>query len=186
MGAYAPGSRHLHDPGTLAHAGPGPGHHPCGGGIEPDGKRAEPGGFMTPPRENHPVLSVQNLTIGIPSSRGFASVVGKIHLSVEAGSILGIAGESGSGKTLTACAIAGLLPAPLAIGRGRVLFAGRPAFHPGNGSPAFVRGKDVLLLFQSPGSALDPGVRAGIQIQDALTACLGYPCKPPGKRHSRQ
>ncbi|HKK99541.1 MAG TPA: ABC transporter ATP-binding protein [Desulfotignum sp.] len=132
---------------------------------------------MTTPRENHPVLSVQNLTIGIPSSRGFASVVEKIHFSLESGSILGIAGESGSGKTLTACAIAGLLPAPLAIGRGRVLFAGRPAFHPGNGSPAFVRGKDVLLLFQSPGSALDPGVRAGIQIQDALTACLGCPRK---------
>ena len=68
---------------------------------------------MTTPRENHPVLSVQNLTIGIPSSRGFASVVEKIHFSLESGSILGIAGESGSGKTLTACAIAGLLPATL-------------------------------------------------------------------------
>ena len=131
---------------------------------------------MTTPPKN-PVLSLQNLTIGIPRPNGFVSVVEKIHFSVASGEILGIAGESGSGKTLTACAIAGLLPYPLVIGRGRVLFCGRSAFHSDANTPVFVRGKDILLLFQSPGSALDPGIRAGIQIQDALTACLKYPRK---------
>jgi ABC-type glutathione transport system ATPase component len=128
--------------------------------------------MITPP--GNPVLTVTDLAIGIPTRLAFVSRVEDIHFSLAPGDILGIAGESGSGKTLTACAIAGLLPPPLSVGRGCICFAGQPAFHPCNGSPAFARGKDILLLFQSPGSALDPGVRAGIQIQDALTACPGY------------
>ncbi len=121
----------------------------------------------------NPVLSVHGLAIGFPGRNGFVPLVENICFTLAPGKILGIAGESGSGKTLTACAIAGLLPPPLTIGRGNLCFAGHPAFHPQTGSPAFTRGKDILLLFQSPGSALDPGVRAGIQIQDALTARPG-------------
>jgi ABC-type glutathione transport system ATPase component len=129
------------------------------------------------PSPESPILTVSDLAIGIRKRNSFISRVENINFSLTPGEIMGIAGESGSGKTLTACAIAGLLPRSLIIGCGSILFNGRAAFHPGNSSPAFVRGKDVLLLFQSPGSALDPGVRAGIQIQDALTACLQYPCK---------
>jgi len=121
-----------------------------------------------------PVLTVSDLAIGTHTRTAFVSVVENIQFSLAPGDILGIAGESGSGKTLTAFAIAGLLPHPLSIGRGIVRFAGQPAFHSHDGSTVFTRGKDILLLFQSPGSALDPGVRAGVQIQDALTASLGY------------
>lgn len=127
---------------------------------------------MIPAPEN-PFLSVRDLAIGIPGRNGVVPLVEDIGFTLAPGEILGIAGESGSGKTLTACAVAGLLPPPLAIGCGSIHFAGHPAFHPQTGSPAFTRGKDILLLFQSPGSALDPGVRAGIQIQDALTARPG-------------
>jgi len=131
---------------------------------------------MIPAPEN-PVLSVQDLAIGIPGRNGVVPLVEHIRFTVAPGGILGIAGESGSGKTLTACAVAGMLPPPLTMSRGSIHFAGHPAFHPHTGSPAFTRGKDILLLFQSPGSALDPGVRAGIQIQDALTARPGCPRK---------
>jgi ABC-type dipeptide/oligopeptide/nickel transport system ATPase component len=120
------------------------------------------------------ILSIKNLAIGIHTRGTFVSLVENINFSLTLGNILGIAGESGSGKSLTACAIAGLLPRPLAMGRGNIRFAGHPAFCPHDGTPAFVRGRDILLLFQSPGSALDPGVRVGIQILDALAACLGY------------
>jgi ABC-type glutathione transport system ATPase component len=129
------------------------------------------------PSPESPILTVADLAIGSHTRKTFINRVENINFSLTPGDILGIAGESGSGKTLTACAIAGLLPRSLTIGCGCIQFNGRPAFHPQNGSPAFVRGKDVLLLFQSPGSTLDPGVRTGIQIQDVLTACLGYPRK---------
>jgi peptide/nickel transport system ATP-binding protein len=74
--------------------------------------------MITPP--GNPVLTVTDLAIGIRTRHAFVSRVEDIHFSLAPGDILGIAGESGSGKTLTACAIAGLLPPPMSVGRGRV------------------------------------------------------------------
>ncbi len=97
-----------------------------------------------------------------------------INFSLETGMILGIAGESGSGKTLAASALAGLLPRPLKILGGTMRFGGRRLF-PGKAKRDGVkRGQDILFLFQSPSSALDPRVRVGVQISDALVQAFGW------------
>ena len=71
---------------------------------------------------NAPILTVEDLSIGAAS---MPPIVQQLSFSIRAGEVLGVVGESGSGKTLTAYAIAGLLPAPLAQRGGRICFEGR-------------------------------------------------------------
>ncbi len=114
----------------------------------------------------NPVLSVHGLAIGFPGRNGFVPLVENICFTLAPGKILGIAGESGSGKTLTACAIAGLLPPPLTIGRGNLCFAGHPAFHPQTGSPAFTGERISCCCSRAPAA---PWIRGYAQVSRSRT-----------------
>jgi ABC-type glutathione transport system ATPase component len=116
-----------------------------------------------------PLLQVEDLCIGVRGT-GARPLVEGIHFSLAPGEVLGIAGESGSGKTVTACALCGLLPPPLAVVGGKVRFEGREIDSRGWIPSGFQRGRDLLLLFQSPLSALDPALKVGTQVSDALVA----------------
>lgn len=116
-----------------------------------------------------PLLHVDGLCVGAGGTEA-APLVEGIHFSLARGEVLGIAGESGSGKTLTACALCGLLPPPLAVVGGRVRFEGRAIDLRERHPSGFRRGRDLLLLFQSPLSALDPSLQVGTQVADALLA----------------
>ncbi|MBU0970765.1 MAG: ABC transporter ATP-binding protein [Proteobacteria bacterium] len=133
--------------------------------------------------KNISLLTVEDLSLGIKST-GCPAVclVENINFSLEPGMILGIAGESGSGKTLTASALSGLLPEPVRILSGKMRFAGGPLFPEKTKHPGFKRGQDILFLFQSPSSALDPRVRVGIQISDALVQAFGWDRKTGRKQ----
>ena len=131
------------------------------------------------------LLAVQDLCIGRSAplsgshfSRSHVSrsqflgppLVDNIAFRLNKGEVLGITGQSGSGKTLTALALAGILPAPLAVQSGTVSFMGEPV-GPGRGRrkpPA--SGRDIMMLFQSPSRALDPWVRIGTHLTDAIRA----------------
>lgn len=115
------------------------------------------------------LLTVDNLCIGVPDPR-FRTLVKNVRFSLEAGEILGIVGESGSGKTLMACALCGLLPPPLKVFDGRVFFRGRRIDLKDTKNPGIKRGRDLLMLFQSPSSALDPTAPVGAQIAETLRA----------------
>jgi ABC-type glutathione transport system ATPase component len=120
-------------------------------------------------RAADPLLQVEDLCIGAGGTESRPLVEG-IHFSLAPGEVLGIAGESGSGKTVTACALCGLLPLPLTVFGGKVRFEGRKIDFHGRIPSGFQRGRDLLLLFQSPLSALDPALTVGTQVSDALLA----------------
>jgi oligopeptide/dipeptide ABC transporter ATP-binding protein len=109
------------------------------------------------------LLSVADLRIRFASRE----VVGGVGIELAAGRTLGVVGESGSGKTLTALALLGLVPPPGRVS-GRVRFDGQDLL--GLDEPGWrrVRGGRIAMVFQEPMTALNPTMRIGHQIAEAL------------------
>ena len=118
------------------------------------------------------LLSVRDLCIGIPGKISNACKVDNVSFSLNPGGVLGITGKSGSGKTLTAMALAGILPRPLTVLGGSVRFMGEPVLPEKGAKKSLVPGRDVLMLFQSPSRALDPWVKIGVHLTDAIKAAV--------------
>lgn len=117
-----------------------------------------------------PALELRDLWVEAPGGR---PLVAGVDLAMQAGEVLGLVGLSGAGKSLTACALAGLLPPPLRAVRGVLRLGGREI---GINHPAAWRGVlggEVLLLMQMSGLALNPFLRVGAQIEEALRAVRG-------------
>ncbi|MBU4278696.1 MAG: ABC transporter ATP-binding protein [Proteobacteria bacterium] len=113
-------------------------------------------------------MELSDLWVELPGPGGPRSLVRGVSLRLEPGQVLGLMGLSGAGKTLTACALSGLLPAPLEVTRGRLRLDGRALDLTRPQAWRGVRGRRVLLLFQGAGAALDPLMRVGAQITEAL------------------
>jgi peptide/nickel transport system ATP-binding protein len=136
-----------------------------------------------------PLLDVRNLTIEFPQSRGgralsstvtsrrAAVAVRNLSFSIEPGEVLGLVGESGSGKSVTSLAIMGLLP-PAAVVTGDITF--QKSSQNGD-SPVHLtalpaeqlrqlRGSRMAMIFQEPMTALNPVMRVGDQIAEAVLA----------------
>jgi peptide/nickel transport system ATP-binding protein len=110
------------------------------------------------------LLEVEELRIEI---KGRAAVDG-IDFSMEEGEILGIVGESGCGKSLSALSIPLLLPEAAAIAGGRIFYRGRELSLLGEGELKKIRGKEISMVFQEPRASLNPLLRIGKQITEAL------------------
>jgi ABC-type glutathione transport system ATPase component len=106
-----------------------------------------------------------------------------LDLAIEAGGAVGLTGESGAGKTLTACALCGLLPDPVRVLGGRLEILGKTvdATDPRNFRRR--RGREIFMVFQSPAGALNPTLRVGEQVAEALWAVQGWP-RPAADRES--
>jgi peptide/nickel transport system ATP-binding protein len=115
------------------------------------------------------LLELQNLTVEFPSARGPVAAVREISLSVAPGETLALVGESGSGKSVTALAIMGLLP-PQARLSGGVLFEGRNLAAARPAELQSLRGRRMAMIFQEPMTALNPVMRIGDQIAEAVLA----------------
>jgi peptide/nickel transport system ATP-binding protein len=117
-----------------------------------------------------PVLSVRDLCVEYISDRGPVRAVDRVSFDVARGEVLGIAGESGSGKSTVAQAVLRILPPPAVITRGQVLFEGTDLL--GMDEPALraVRWKRLSMVFQSAMDALNPVLTIGEQIADTLQA----------------
>jgi len=111
-----------------------------------------------------PILSVCDLAV----SFGGIRVVEGLDFEVSAGQTLGIAGESGSGKSTTALAIMRLLPPPGRVTGGRIDFMGRDLLALSEGDMRAVRGRDVAMVFQEPMTSLNPVLDIGDQISETL------------------
>jgi peptide/nickel transport system ATP-binding protein len=111
-----------------------------------------------------PLLRVEGLSI----HAGALAAVDDISFTVEAGEIVGIAGESGCGKTLTALAIPALLPEGVRRSAGAVLFDGLDWSALPPRALAAKRGAEIAMIFQEPMTSLNPLLRAGRQIAEAL------------------
>ncbi len=116
-----------------------------------------------------PLLQVDRLTVVFETARSPVTAVDDVSFSVAAGETLGLVGESGSGKSVTALAILRLLQPPGRITAGRILFQGRDLAALPEREMREVRGAGISLIFQEPMTALNPVMRVGDQIAEALT-----------------
>jgi peptide/nickel transport system permease protein len=135
-------------------------------------------------RDQPVLLEVAGLTIGYPNGYGrFTPVVRDVSLDVHRGQVLGLIGESGSGKTQTAFGIMGLLPSTGRILAGSVTFDGQPLIADGEdlGDQPSVLGTRIGYIPQEPMSNLDPSFTVGHQLVEPMRFVLGV-----DKREARE
>jgi peptide/nickel transport system ATP-binding protein len=111
------------------------------------------------------LLDVRDLSVAF----GDRTVVDRVSLQIAPGETLGVVGESGSGKSVTAFSILRLLQPPGQITGGQVLFEGRDLLALSESDMRAVRGARISLIFQEPMTALNPVMRIGDHIAEALT-----------------
>jgi peptide/nickel transport system ATP-binding protein len=114
------------------------------------------------------LLDIKGLTIDIARDTGPARVVDGIDLAVMEGESLGIVGESGCGKSLTMLSLVGLLPNRIRATGGQALFGGRDLLKLSAKELRNVRGSEIGFIFQDPMTSLNPVIRVGDQIAEAL------------------
>ncbi|WP_248582679.1 ABC transporter ATP-binding protein [Nocardioides sp. InS609-2] len=115
------------------------------------------------------VLTIRDLTVSTPAAKEGRPIVAGLDLSLHRGAVHGIAGESGSGKTMTALAILGLLPTgmtatgsiTLSSNAGETELVSAPARTLGS-----IRGRRVAMIFQDPSTSLHPQLSVGRQLTD--------------------
>ncbi|MBI2717886.1 MAG: ABC transporter ATP-binding protein [Rhizobiales bacterium] len=120
------------------------------------------------------LLSVEGLTVGFNTEEGPVRVVEDVSFSVVAGETLGLVGESGCGKSVTAQTIMRLLPSPPArIDGGRIRFEGEDLVVLPEPRMRKVRGDRIGMVFQEPMTSLNPTQRIGRQIAEVLALHRG-------------
>jgi peptide/nickel transport system ATP-binding protein len=115
-----------------------------------------------------PVVSVEDLRVRFTTPDAIVSAVNGVSFDLGAGQVLGILGESGSGKSVTMRALIGLLPPHRSHIEGRVTVAGHPITDMSEAELREVRGTKIAMIFQEPMTALDPVFTIGQQIAETI------------------
>jgi oligopeptide/dipeptide ABC transporter ATP-binding protein len=116
-----------------------------------------------------PLLEIKDLTVQFDTEVGPLTAVNGVSLSVHEGEVLGVVGESGCGKSVTAMSILRLIPRP--PGRfvnGQIVFKGQDLLSVPIDELRRIRGKDISMIFQEPMTALSPLKRVGRQMVESL------------------
>lgn len=124
-----------------------------------------------------PLLSIENLETVFSTARGDIRAVDGVSLSLAEGETLGVVGESGCGKTMLALSIMRLLPINGRIAEGRVLFDGMDLLSLPEADMRKKRGSDIAMIFQEPMTSLNPVLRIGDQIAEAICLHQNVPVK---------
>ena len=114
------------------------------------------------------MLKVKGLSIYFEEKGKRQEAVKNISFTMNKGEILGLVGESGSGKTMTALTIAGLLKIDAVLDEGEIIFEGNNLLEFTEKEMRKIQGKDISMIFQEPMTALNPTMRIGKQIEEAL------------------
>jgi oligopeptide/dipeptide ABC transporter ATP-binding protein len=133
-----------------------------------------------------PLLEVDSLSVEFPLESGVVRAVDGVSLSVGVGERLAIVGESGSGKTVTALAVMGLLEPPGRVTAGDVRLDGRSLVDLPEDEYRAVRGREIAMVFQDPMSALNPAMRVGAQVAEAITVHDGATSRGEASRRAVQ
>ncbi|EIV92802.1 ABC transporter substrate-binding protein [Frankia sp. QA3] len=115
-----------------------------------------------------PLLAVHELAVHYRLRREVTHAVRSVSLSVLPGQTVAVVGESGSGKSTVAQAVLGLLPGSARLTGGRILFDGQDLIRLGERRFRPLRGNEIALIPQDPGTALNPVARIGHQVAEAL------------------
>jgi peptide/nickel transport system ATP-binding protein len=122
-------------------------------------------------RMSTPLLDVRDLTVDLlPNEGGEIRLVDHVSFSLAPGEVLGVAGESGSGKTLTALSIMRLLSSKRIRLGGEVLFQGRDMLTIGAQDLRQTRGSQIAMIFQDPTASIHPAWTVGAQIVEQIRA----------------
>jgi oligopeptide/dipeptide ABC transporter ATP-binding protein len=124
-----------------------------------------------------PLLDVRNLSIEFVTAQGVVTAVRDVSFYIGAGEVLGLVGESGSGKSVSALAILRLLP-PQARLHGSIQFRGQELLALPEAEMRHIRGAGISMIFQEPMTALNPVMRVGDQIAEAVLAHAGFAARP--------
>ncbi len=116
------------------------------------------------------LLTITNLSTHFFTRRGVVRAVDNLSLRLSAGRVLGLVGESGCGKTVTALSILRLVPPPGRIVSGSIEFEGRDLLALSDDEMRAVRGARIAMIFQEPMTALNPVFTVGNQIAEVLIA----------------
>ncbi len=114
------------------------------------------------------ILEVKNLKISFRTSNGAVKAVRDISFDLEKGRTLAIVGESGSGKSVTSKAILGILAGNSIVENGEIIYDGKDLLKIGEEEMCKIRGDEISMIFQDPLSSLNPIVKIGRQITEAM------------------
>ncbi len=115
-----------------------------------------------------PLLSVRDLTVQFATERGKVQAVAGVSFDLAPRETLGLVGESGCGKTVTAMSILRLLPTPIAEVTGEIRFQGENLATCSDRRMRQIRGNRIAMVFQEPMTALNPVLTVGEQVAEAL------------------
>ena len=114
------------------------------------------------------LLDISGLRIGFKGPSGLVWPVDGVDLDLDQGAVLGLVGQSGSGKSLTALAVMGLLDRRAVVGSGRIVFAGQDLLQMEPARRRRLLGRVMFITFQGSASALNPTMTVGKQLAETL------------------
>jgi oligopeptide/dipeptide ABC transporter ATP-binding protein len=119
-------------------------------------------------KHNDVLLNIEGLCTGFSTDKGDVQVVRNISLSIRYGETVALVGESGCGKSVTALSITRLLPEHRTKYSGKIVFNGRDLLQSSVAELRQVRGQEIAYIFQDPATALNPVLRIGFQLREAI------------------
>jgi oligopeptide/dipeptide ABC transporter ATP-binding protein len=120
-----------------------------------------------------PLLSVENLRVRFATARGSVYAVNGVSFDIAPGETLGLVGESGCGKSVTALALLGILARNGRVTSGQALFEGRDLLALKDSQLRRIRGREIAMIFQDPMTSLNPVLTIGRQIREVLETHFG-------------
>jgi oligopeptide transport system ATP-binding protein len=129
-----------------------------------------------------PLLEVDDLRVRFWTSRGIVHAVNGVSFHIHPGETLGLVGESGCGKSVTALATMGILPRAARIPTGTIRLQGRDLLDLSEHAWRRVRGKEIAMIFQDPMSSLNPVLTIGSQLREAIEEHLDLDRREAVKR----
>jgi len=116
-----------------------------------------------------PLLDVKNLSLSFKTDTGLVQIISGLSFDIKKAEVFGLAGESGSGKSLTALSILRILP-PNSFAEGEIFFNKKDLLSLNEAEMRQIRGRDISIIFQEPMTSLNPVLAIGRQIAEALLA----------------